>query len=431
MTQNHRIDLSEWLIHFVHDRDLKHYPKGVELPLPFCFDNKGTPLIHSLDEISHDDQVAYENSIGHPYGLAPDASAYTVLKRILFDGYIKSGWSFRKGKPTIYGPKSAVCFTEMPLYALIEYASNRNDSSLAEAYGIAIRKRDMFRAGSRPVIYGLSGTHTEASRGNPFFRKGLRCLSSSCGLALHEQYRYVAMNLDQNRRIDWTHEREWRWSGVGAESKFPGLPLWVENDQYIFGEILVIVKELWQSEDFVNSMKIHYDEQANIYDSTYSRKALENTVVVSLEEVKQNLSTLSNIRLEDLPTKDLSHITPNIPSAQIIQKVERAIYEAKKAAKEAAQRDRETAPRNKQGYITDVCGFASVVTYEANSEITDALIELDQAFPCDGDFYIIGAVTLGIDTEQALRVAEAAAKAAAKKLSELLGQHFSVHSSWD
>lgn len=50
-----RIDLSEWVIHFVHDRDSSHYPKDVDLPLPFCFDKTGKPLIHDLDRIAYDD----------------------------------------------------------------------------------------------------------------------------------------------------------------------------------------------------------------------------------------------------------------------------------------------------------------------------------------------------------------------------------------
>lgn len=426
-----RIDLSEWVIHFVHDRDLNHYPKNVNLPLPFCFDTLGKPLIHVLDEIAYDDQLAYENSLDHPYGLDSDANAYSVLKRILFDGYIKSGWSFRGGRPTIYGSKSAVCFTEMPLYALLAYASKRNNSSSVEAYGIALRKQELFKAGGRPVIYGLSGNHKEASRDDSYFGKGFRCLASSCGIALNEQYRYVAMNLDKNKWIDWTHEREWRWADTRENHEVPGFPVWVESQNPKLSQILVIVKEAWEAEDFINSVKTHYDGRGNIYDSTYDRDNLKNTVVVSLEEIEQQLSSSSVIRLEDLPLKSFSYIAPKTPSIEVLEKVKQALKEAQEEAERAAQKDREIAPRNKDGYITDVCGFATVVTSEANTEITDALISLDYASPCDGECYFIYEVTSGIDTEQALRVAQAAAQAAAKKLSELLGQGFSVRSRWD
>ncbi|WOD36943.1 hypothetical protein [Nodosilinea sp. E11] len=430
MNQN-RIDLSEWVIHFVHDRDLNHYLEDMDSPLPVRFDSLGKPLIHVLDQITYEDQNAYENGLYHPYGLDADASAYSVLKRILFDGYIKSGWSFRKRKPTIYGPQSAVCFTEMPLYALLEYASNRNNSSSVQSYGIALRKQEFFKAGGRPVIYGLSGNHKEASKDDSYFGKGFRCLASSCGIALNEQYRYVAMNLDKNKWIDWTHEREWRWADARESYEFPGFPVWVESQSPKLSQILVIVKEAWEAKDFIDSVKTHYDERGNIYDSTYDRENLQNTAVVSLEEIEQQLSSFSVIRLEDLPLKSFSCIAPKKPSAEVLEKVKQALKEARKEAEKAAKKDRDIAPRNKDGYIADVCGFATVVTSEANTEITDALISLDYASPCDGEQYYLFKTTSGIDTEQALRVAEAAAKAAAKKLSELLGQTFSVDSRWD
>lgn len=426
-----RIDLSEWVIHFVHDRDLTHYPKDIEFPLPFCFDKMAKPLIHCLDEIAYTDQLIYENSLDHPYGLDSNASAYSVLKRILFDGYIKSGWSFRGGRPTIYGPKSAVCFTEMPLYALLMYASKRNNSSSVETYGIALRKQELFRAGGRPVIYGLSGIHKESSRDDPYFGKGFRCLSSACGISLNEQYRYVAMNLDNDRWIDWTHEREWRWADTRENHDVPGLPIWIESNNLKLSKILVIVKEAWETEDFINSIKMHFDARGNVYNSTYDQESLQNTVVVSLEEIDQQLSSLSVIRLEDLPLKSFSYIAPTSPSSMVLERVKLALEEAQQEARKAAQKDREIAPRNQDGEITDVCGFATVFTSEANTEITDALISLGYASPCDGEYYFIYKVTSGIETEQALRVAEAAAHAAAKKLSQLLDQNFSVRSIWD
>jgi len=426
-----RIDLSEWVIHFVHDRDLNHYPKDANLPFPSYFDELGNPFIHDLDEFAHDYQIACERPyLYYPHLVEPDSNAYSVLKQILFDGYIKSGWSFREGRPTIYGPRSAVCFTEMPLYALLKYASKRNNPASVEAYGIALRKQELFKAGGRPVIYGLSGRHKEASRDDSCFGKGFRCLASSCGISLNEQYRYVAMNLDENNWIDWTHEREWRWAATKGNYEFPGFPVWVESQNPKLSQILVIVKEAWEAEDFIDSMKIHYDERKN-NDSAYDRENLKNTVVVSLEEIEQNLSDSSVVRLEDLPLNGFPRIDPKTPSCEVLEKVEKALKEAQKEAERAAQKDRENAPRNEQGYIADVCGFATVVTSEANTEITDALISLDYASPYDGECYSIHDVTSGIDTEQALRVAEAAAQAAAAKLSELLGQRFSVRSRWD
>ncbi len=430
MTKN-RIDISEWVIHFVHNRDLSHYPKNLSFPLPSSFDKTGKPVIHNLDQVAYEDQLAYETDLYHPYGLEPDASAYSVLKRILFDGYIKAGWSFRNGKPTIYGPKPAVCFTEMPLYALLAYASKRNKPSSIDTYGIALRKQELFKAGGRPVIYGLSSLHQEATKDDSHFGKGFRCLSSLCGIGLQEQYRYVAMNLNKDRWIDWTHEREWRWADIDDKSEVPGLPIWIENTCYKFSQILVIVKEAWEAEEFINSIKIHYDTGGNIYDSTYNRIALKRTLVVSLEEIDKQSNNLSIIRLEDLPIKKFIYITPKQPSAKTLDKVKQAIKEAKEEAKKAADQDRANAPRNNNGYIKDICGFASVVTYQANTEITEALVSLGYAAPCDGNTYFIHEVTSGIETEGTLRVEEAAARSAANKLSDLLGQKFYVDSRWD
>ena len=194
---------------------------------------------------------------------------------------------------------------------------------------------------------------------------------------------------------------------------------------------MVIVKEAWEAEEFIKKIKTHYDEVGNIYDSTYNRSALKNTVIVSLEEIEKESSNLSVVRLEDLPLKRFSYIAPKIPSTKTLEKVKQAIKEAKEEASKAAVKDREIAPRNDDGYIKDICGFANVVTYDANTEITDALLELKYASPCDGEFYVIWEVTSKIETEQALRVAEVAASAGAKRLTELLGQEFSVYSRWD
>ena len=93
----------------------------------------------------------------------------------------------------IYGPKSAVCFTEMPLYALIDYVKARNKSGYADRYGIAFRREELFEAGARPVIYGLTGEHKEISSCESLC--GFRVLSECTGIGLHEQYRYVYTNL--------------------------------------------------------------------------------------------------------------------------------------------------------------------------------------------------------------------------------------------
>lgn len=97
-----RLDLSEWVIHFVHRRksedNLEDLKEVVELEgiqgdfrLPDYYDEKGK---------EHTIFSEYEENI---YPIAPDAYAFDVLLKILHDGFIHSGWSLRNMTPGIYG----------------------------------------------------------------------------------------------------------------------------------------------------------------------------------------------------------------------------------------------------------------------------------------------------------------------------------------
>ena len=161
-----------------------------------------------------------------------------VLLKIIDDGHIRSSWSFRRDRPTIYGPRAAVCFTEMPLYALIDYVKQRADKYNVQPYGISIMKQDAFRVGVRPVIYGLTGDHLEKPK-NPnapasAIRDWPRFLKPGCGIAEHEQYRYVSFNIGENGYSDWTHEREWRWCDFEDKYSCPGLPLYLKKKAMTF-----------------------------------------------------------------------------------------------------------------------------------------------------------------------------------------------------
>lgn len=83
----------------------------------------------------------FNQSFNDDWVLDNNATAFEVLRRIIHDGFIRSSWSYRGGNPTVYGPYSAICFTEMPLYALIDYANKRQSGSgFVGKYGIAFRK---------------------------------------------------------------------------------------------------------------------------------------------------------------------------------------------------------------------------------------------------------------------------------------------------
>src|SRR6266480_2269584 len=49
---------------------------------------------------------------------------------------------FRKKRATIYGPRSAVCFTEMPLSSLLDYAEQRANENAVQTIGVALRKTE-------------------------------------------------------------------------------------------------------------------------------------------------------------------------------------------------------------------------------------------------------------------------------------------------
>lgn len=113
----YRIDLSEWVIHFVHKRkpednfqdlqeiaELEGYDGDVRLPDYYDAEGNGHNIFSVYDEDC--------------YGIASDAPAFDVLLKILHDGFIHSSWSIRNLAPAIYGPKSAVCFTIVCLVAV-------------------------------------------------------------------------------------------------------------------------------------------------------------------------------------------------------------------------------------------------------------------------------------------------------------------------
>lgn len=173
-----RNDMTEWLIHFTHKSFVK------------------------FDWVE-----AKENLFG-----------------IVSDGVIRAGWSLRGGRPTIYGPSPAVCFTEQPLFAFCQYLEARPDRECISGCGVLVHKHDAFAEGSNPVIYGLNLVN-ELSAGQAGYEPKKRVLSTT-SLPYNEQYRYVAFAPNrEGDPVDWTHEREWRWSHEQAEPAIGGFPL--------------------------------------------------------------------------------------------------------------------------------------------------------------------------------------------------------------
>jgi hypothetical protein len=104
----------------------------------------------------------------------------------------------------------------MPTAAFLEASNARQrHGEKISSFAITFPKAAMFSLGARPVIYGLSGDYDLPSGvgGGPR-------LMDVAVLPLHEQYRYVTYNPSGSRRVDWTHEREWRWPFTGDIAKF-------------------------------------------------------------------------------------------------------------------------------------------------------------------------------------------------------------------
>ena len=141
-----REDLTDWLIHFTKDISVEDvvdvYHKEIEE------EELGT----SNDELDLD----FTNQL--PFGINA-FNAFEVLKNIIKECGIRYNYSFRKRITTLYGGEPVVCFTEMPIHSLIQYAKLRSGNSNS-TYGIAIKKTDAYKYGARPVIYGLSPNST-------------------------------------------------------------------------------------------------------------------------------------------------------------------------------------------------------------------------------------------------------------------------------
>lgn len=183
-----RFDLSDWLIHFFRKIDLLS-SSAIVFPEHMGWGN------------------IYEDT---------KLSPLFMLRCAIRMGRLWATWAYRNGVRTIYGPSPAVCFTEMPIAAFLESAK------LREKYGEAISqfalifpKKDLFKIGTNPVIYGLDNRNVRLPSG----KDGKPRIIDYTLLPEREQYRYVTYNPSSPRPIDWTHEREWRWPYRGDISK--------------------------------------------------------------------------------------------------------------------------------------------------------------------------------------------------------------------
>ncbi len=420
ITKN-RTDHTEWVIHFVRDRD-------PENDLSIYADDDGE-YMRQVERL--------------PGKIEPDASGFAVLRTIIDIGALIPNHSYRNGKTTIYGGEPVVCFTEMPIYSLAKYMQNRGDPKRCSAYGIGLLKTELYGAGGRPVFYGLSV-------GDPTYKTNTKTakIFDDDVLPEREQYRYVPYNpTSAGRYIDWSHEREWRWKAANPrvdsityetpsdyQYESPALPLFMpEVDGGYFSKVCVIVWTDEEADRITDILQQFYDCGGNDIGVEYCKNIIKNSFVVILDRViglVENHNLLRAHKIEDMPDAAIRRFNrPNATDAtkkQVIAAIESARRESAKAAKECSK----TVQRNKDGHILDVCGFVHVTTYDAQSEITDALVELGYARNVGGEGYWIDAIKID-NPEQGLVLEEAAAKAAAAELERLLGQRFGIVTIWD
>ena len=186
--------------------------------------------------------------------LGPGSSAFSVLRKIVSDGHIRSTWAFRKGRPTITGRELRSVSGDATAFAG-DYAHRRGPTDVG-CYAVGLLKSEFFAAGGRPVIYGLSTEFAEQDLGG---RVWPRKLAESCGIAESEQYRYVSTALTGAYPIDWTHEREWRWADHQDRCWCPGLPVWAAEEPHSFSQVLLIVQSDQEAASILDLLKQLYD----------------------------------------------------------------------------------------------------------------------------------------------------------------------------
>ena len=278
-----RLDLTDYLTHFIHK------PLRQDGAMPLCYDKDNHPIF-AQQKLLLDSQ--YQMRL---------QSSFEVLLKILRDGIIRPGWSHRGDSPTIYGKRSAVCFTEMPLYALAKYAIDRGEECKVDQYGIALNRYQLFRYGARPVIYGFSD-HSFGGVYEKSTQAGYRLLDESTHVSLREQYRFVRTELSETDPygFDWMHEREWRWPLPIDENECPKYPEVPGIPIYSFKDCCVLVKTHDEQQYVIKLLRSFID------DPNWRLKGCKGNLtlwkIIAFDDIKENgyMSSYKSLRIEDL-----------------------------------------------------------------------------------------------------------------------------------
>lgn len=425
--KKNRSDLSDWIIHFVHDRENDQRPDWVINPCGYAFGENGD---EDVDEHIMASECEAEN-MDFDVAESDSVSAFKVLKLILAMGYIRAGFSYRKEKKTIYGNRPAICFTEMPLHALIQYSKNRSQSKYISPYAIAFPRTELFKYGARNVIYGLTNEHIEAKINDPYFDKWHRNLAQNCGIGLNEQYRYVYTNLDVYGGIDWTHEREWRLACDYGDHLKVGLNFLlvdeIENPIKLFSQIVVIVNTDEEADELINHLAQYYSGDNRMY----SQKVIQSIRIISLLHLSSiSNDNLTNITIENIEYKAFKKHT-KVKSSKTDQDsvktfLEEAIqYAEMKHVKEWDNWSKRGLKLAENGDYYDLCAFVDIVLDEPTKKYSNALIDLGYAKP-NGSWGIL-LIKVTSPSTQSKTIKEFYCQNVIDKLSKLTGEKFSIH----
>lgn len=402
-----RHDHTRWVIHFVRGRTPSQDAPPEDLP---------DPLANELE---------------------PEADAFQVLKTIVRLGGILPGYSFRKGRTTIYGGKPAVCVTEMPLYSFAMYARDRSSKGNASAYGVAFLKSELFDAGGRPAIYGLALDNPGYIMNDPTSR-----ILKDEALPRTEQFRYVAYNPSRTTALlDWSHEREWRWiprderrdqiwahgdDGIGPT---PALPLFKGRlESGHFSELRLIV---WSQEeaDVLNELLTgFYISGGNNYDSLFDKGLIFRSRIIVLEKIIHQVEKGGDFDAQTIEGLDAAHlldpVTVTTPPAEADRTIDEAISEAAEAAAAAGSLYRSLhAPGG------DAFGRAQTFTYEVTHPLVQRMIATRRASgPFDGK---VIAKIKGVPSLGEITYVEKMHAAASEALTRRLGARFFTDAALD
>jgi hypothetical protein len=119
MKNNQRYDLSERLIHFFRNLDLE--------------DGSAPHIPEEWGEAC----IAEDTKL----------SALFLLRVVIRHGYLWATWSLRNNARTVYGPRPAICFTDMPTAAFLETSVSRKKAGQKiSTFALTFPKAQMFDA---------------------------------------------------------------------------------------------------------------------------------------------------------------------------------------------------------------------------------------------------------------------------------------------